>query len=217
MKHNRQQINARKQQASNPLHAGWGLMAPLLGMLLGLCDTLAHAQTPADYCGKDPTANFDRPVSTAQLGRYTNPTYGYSLTIPKGLTALTEASGPQRGFVVILSMTPRAVLRVDAYYDAFYDITAAGVHRRDLNAIRLHDALLSDQGVRTALAHNPGGRYLMHLQCRGDPAVLIHEEIIALRNREVYRLDLHSTPDRYANDVRSLNAMLKSWRWEAVR
>jgi hypothetical protein len=38
-----------------------------------------------------------------------------------------------------------------------------------------------------------------------------------LRNREIYRLDLQSTPERYGQDVRYLDAMLKSWRWEALR
>jgi len=185
-------------------------------MLMALFATLAHAQSRGDYCGGDP-AGVDQPTKTAHVGRYVNQTYGYSVTIPTGITAFTEASGPQRGFVIGLSVTPLALLRVDAYYDAFYDITAAGVHRRDLNAIRLHDAVLSDEDVDTALAHSPGGRYLMRLQCRGAPAVIVHEEIIVLRNREIYRLDLQTTPDRYAQDVRYLNAMLRSWRWEAIR
>jgi hypothetical protein len=213
---NNQQINARKQQSSNPLHTLPGAMAPVAGALLTVFAALAQAQSRADYCG-DELAGFDQTVHTSPAGRYVNQTYGYSVTIPKGITASTESSGPQRGFVIGLSVMPRAVLRVDARYDAFYDITAIGVHRRDLNAIRLHDAVLSDEGVDTALAHSPGGRYLMRLRCRGAPAVIIHEEIIALRNREIYRLDLQSTPERYAQDVRYLNALLKSWRWEAVR
>ena len=55
--------------------------------------------------------------------------------------------GPERGFVIVLSQLPRAYLRVDASYDAFYDINPAGVHQRDLNAIRLHDAVLTDEAA----------------------------------------------------------------------
>lgn len=213
---NNQQINACGQQSSNPLQGSRRVTVPALGVLLALATALAQAQSRADYCGATPAA-FDRPANTSPAGRYLNQTYGYSVMIPKGIAALTAASGPQRGFIIGLSATPRALLSVDAYYDAFYDITAAGVHGRDLNAIRLHDAVLSDEGVEAALAHSPGGRYLTHLQCRGVPAVVIHEEVIVLRNREIYRLDLQSTPERYAHDVRYLNAMVSSWRWEVIR
>jgi hypothetical protein len=213
---NNQQIKARKQQSSNPLHA-MRRLATGLGALLALSAALAQAQSRADYCGGNPAAGFDRPPNASHVGQYVNKTYGYSVTIPTGITAFTEASGPQRGFVIELSAAADAVLRVDASYDAFYDITAAGVHRRDLNAIRLHDVVLSDEAVDAALARSPGGRYLMRVQCHGAPAVIIHEEIIALRNREIYRLDLRTTPVRYAQDVRYLNALLKSWQWETVR
>jgi hypothetical protein len=213
---NNQQINARKRYSSNPLDAQSATPGRALAVVLALFAAVTQAQSRADYCGGDP-AGFDQTAQISSAGRYVNQTYGYSLSIPKGITATTRSSGPQRGFNIDLSVSPRAVLRVDAYYDAFYDITAAGVHRRDLNSIRLHDAVLSDEAMDTALAHSPGGRYLMRVQCRGAAAVIVHEEIIALRNREIYRLDLQSTPERYAQDVRYLNALLKSWRWDAIR
>jgi hypothetical protein len=43
----------------------------------------------------------------------------------------------------------------------------------------------------------------------------VHEEVIVLRNREIYRVDLQSSPERYAADLGRLNALLSSWRWEA--
>ena len=217
MDENNQQINARKQQPSNPLQAARAVVAPGLGVVLALSAALIHAQTRDDYCGGSPPPGFDRAPKVAHTGRYVNQTYGYSVSIPPGFSAFTDANGPQRGFVIGLSAMPRALLSVDASYDAFYDITASGVHRRDLNTIRLHDAVLSDEVADAALAQTAGGRYLLRVQCRDVHAVIVHEEIIVLRNREIYRLDLQSTPERYAQDVRYLNAMLKSWRWEAVR
>jgi hypothetical protein len=207
------------------------------GSVSGVCCSLwvfaaghAHAQTrelPRElYCRDHPALAFDPVRNKAQSGRYRNRSYGYSVTIPAGLTAFTPSDGPERGFMLPLAAapgvatpgvaTPGAYLSVDAAYDVFYDITAAGVHRRDLNAIRLHDAVSDDASLPWALAQVPGGRYRMRVQCHGATAPTIHEEIIVVRNREIYRLDLQSTPERYARDVRTLEKIAKSWRWEPI-
>jgi hypothetical protein len=214
---NNRQINAPKQQCSNPHQVTRRVAATGLTGVLLLAAALAQAQTRGDYCGARPPSGFDQPPNIAHTGRYINQTYGYSLTIPPGLTAFTAAGAPERGFIIGLSTSPRVMLSVDASYDAFYDITASGVHQRDLNTIRLHDRVLTDVAAAASLAHGAGARYLMHLQCHDAPSAFVHEEIIVLRNREIYRLDLQSTPERYDQDVRYLNAMLKSWRWEALR
>jgi hypothetical protein len=177
----------------------------------------AQAQVRNDYCGALPPTGFDLPPNQPRTGRYLNIIYGYSVAIPQGLTAYSAGEGAERGFILSLSEKPRAFVRVDASYDVFYDITAAGVHRRDLNAIRLHDTLLDDQPVELALQRVEGARYRMHLKCHDGSGTVAHEEIIVLRNREIYRLDLQTTPERYLADSRLLDQMLKSWRWEALQ
>jgi hypothetical protein len=37
-----------------------------------------------------------------------------------------------------------------------------------------------------------------------------------VRNREIYRLNLQTLPERYADDVKVLDALLRSWRWQAI-
>jgi len=186
----------------------------------GLCAALALASVPTlaqnrdDYCGRTPPPGVDAAPAAARTGHYVNSTYGYSLTIPAGLAAYGDGRAPERGFVIVLAQTPRATLRVDASYDVFYDITAEGVHRRDINTITLHDTLISDQSAAGSLGHAAGGRYVLQLQCRGDSAAAVHEEVIVLRNREIYRVDLQSSPQRYAADLDQLNALLSSWHWE---
>lgn len=176
----------------------------------------ARAQSREDYCGDEPLRTLEQPGRQPRTGRYVNSIYGYSVGIPAPLQAFTGASGPERGFIIALSREPRAYLRVDASYDVFYDITADGVHRRDLNTIRLHDTLLGDVSGDVALAREPGRRFVLRMQCRGGNDVLVHEEIIAVRNREIYRLDLQTTPGRFDADERQLNALVKSWRWETL-
>jgi len=173
------------------------------------------AAARGEFCGTVPAAGFDQVPNQAHVGHYLNPVYGYSLVIPTALTGYTPAEGPERGFGIVLSWTPRAFLSVDAAYDVYYDISADGVHRRDINAIRLHDQVIGDQAASYALAGTAGGRYLTRVQCAGDPRIFIHDDVIVVRNREIYRLNLHSAPERYASDVKVLNAMLRSWRWQA--
>lgn len=174
------------------------------------------AQARGEYCGSVPAAGFDQPPNVAHGGRYLNQIYGYAVTIPPKLSAYTRSEGPQRGFGIVLSWMPRAYLAVDAAYDAFYDLTAEGVHRRDLNAIRLHDQLVDDQAAGYSLAHAAGGRYLTRVQCNGDPQVYVHDDVIVVRNREIYRVNLQTLPERYAADVKLLDALLRSWRWQAI-
>jgi hypothetical protein len=187
----------------------------LVGTILVLGTAPLAAQTRSDYCG----ANVSPSAASAPVraGRYLNSTFGFSLTIPDGLSANGDGRTPERGLIIALSQNPRATLSVDAAYDIFYDITAEGVHRRDINTIRLHDALLDDRTKPAALDRAAGGRYTLQFQCRGDAMPLVHEEAIVVRNREIYRVDLQSTPERYAADLRVFNALLKSWHWEKPR
>jgi hypothetical protein len=180
-------------------------------ILLLLLSNAAAAR--GEYCGKFPEAGFDRPPNHERTARYDNSVYGYSVDIPSGLSGYVSATGAERGFGIVLSWTPRSFLRVDAAYDAFFDITAPGVHRSDLAGIRLRDWLLDDQAASFTLAQKQGGRYVTRLRCGSDPQIFIHDEVIVMVNREIYRLDLQTVPERYDADVKVLNAMLQSWRW----
>jgi hypothetical protein len=185
------------------------------GAACALAAMSSVAAAKAEFCGTAPAGGFDQPPNPAHAGHYRNQVYGYSLAIPNALSGFTPAGGPERGFGIVLSWMPRAYLSVDAGYDAYYDISAEGVHRRDVNAVRLHDQLLSDQAANYALAGTAGGRYVMRVQCAGDARIFIHDDVIVVRNREIYRLHLQSVPERYAGDVKVLNALLRSWRWQA--
>lgn len=175
-----------------------------------------RSQSDSD-CGALPDSSFGRPPNRPHTGQYVNATYGYAVTIPPALTGYTRAAAAQRGFGILLSRSPPARLSVDAAYDVFYDITPAGVHRRDSVGARLFDRLLSDESMQLSLAGVPAGRYRMRVQCPGSPRIYIHEQVIAVRDREIYRIDLHTVPARLTDDARLLDELVASWRWIAVR
>ena len=216
MKENERKIKGSIGTSSKPLDLA-RTAAALAACMLWVFGARVQAQGRDEFCGSGWPRGFEAQPDRARSGRYVNSTYGYSVDVPAKLSAYISAVGPDRGFVVALSQAPRAYLRVDAGYDAFYDIDAAGVHRRDLNTVRLHDAVLGDQAAEAALASVAGGRYVMNVQCHGESGVGIHDAVIVVRNREIYRLDLQSAPDRYDEDRRQLEAMIRSWRWETIR
>ena len=186
----------------------------VVACVLGAAGT---ANGRGEFCGTQPPGGFDQPPNHSYTGRYLNQLYGYSVDIPAPLSGYAPSVGPERGFGIVLSWLPRAYLRADAAYDAYYDISADGVHRRDLNTIRLRDQVLEDQAVSSSMSHTVGGRYVTRVQCAGDAQVYIHDDVIVVRNREIYRLNLQSVPERYDRDVRVLDAMLRSWRWQGVQ
>jgi len=192
--------------------------APLLGwIVLLVASAPGHAQSRDDYCGTAVPAVLEQQAARARSGRYVNAMYGYSVDIPPGTEAFPNPGETERGFSILLSRAPLALLRVDASYDVFYDLTPGGVHLRDLNTIRLHDALLDDQSADAVLALEPARRSRMQLRCSASGELRAHEEIITVRRREIYRIDLATTPERLAIDSRVMDHLVKSWRWEPVR
>jgi hypothetical protein len=185
------------------------------GVLTSLLSNLCTADD--SFCGALPAAGFDQPPNVPRTGRYINSVYGYSVNIPASFSGYSASTGPQRGFGIVLSWKPRAFLRIDAAYDAFFDITAQGVHRSDLIAMRQHATVVDDRAATFTLAHKEGNRYLTRVRCGDDPELFVHDTVIVMVNREIYRLALQTVPERYDADSAVLNAMLRSWGWEPIR
>lgn len=169
------------------------------------------------FCGTVPAAGFDQSPNVMHTGRYLNPVYGYAVNIPAPFSGYSASTGAQRGFGIVLSWQPRAYLNVEAAYDAFFDITAEGVHRSDLVAMRQHASVIDDSAQPLVLAHKQGSRFLTRVRCGDNSQIFVHVNVIVMVNREIYRLALQTVPERYDADSAVLNAMLRSWSWEPIR
>jgi hypothetical protein len=53
----------------------------------------------------------------------------------------------------------------------------------------------------------------MQFQCPGDPQTYLHDDLIVMRNRVIYRIELQTVPSRYEQDVEILGAIQSSWHW----
>jgi hypothetical protein len=175
--------------------------------------TSRSAAAAQSYCRRFAADTLVSASAQPMRGRYTNSLYGYAVTLPDHRAGYAPAAAPARGLVIAVSGKPSALLRVDAAYDALYDITAAGVHTRDRVDVGLFDRLQSDEAQPFSLAGVPGGRYRMAVLCRGDSRPYVFESIIVVRKREIYRLDLQTRMQRLRQDEALLEAMAGSWSW----
>lgn len=202
--------------AALTLFAVLGSSGPRQGPQASFPDPAASgrgAQLLNPHCRHVPAPDFEHAPNRPLVGAFEDPPYGYAVTIPPGLRAYTRADNPAPGFGIVLSWQPRVFVQVHAAYDQFYDITAAAVHRRDVQGIRLHDRLLEEKSTPDQLGGEPAERDQMRFQCPGDAQVYLLEDLIVLRHREVYRLELQTVPERLAQDLPLLDRMQRSWRW----
>jgi hypothetical protein len=205
-------MTAMSYKTANTLRCRYRFAA---GVLASLLSNFCIADD--SFCGAVPVAGFDQPPNVPYTGHYINAVYGYSVNIPAPFSGYSASTGPQRGFGIVLAWKPRAFLRVDAAYDAFFDITPQGVHRSDLIAMRQHATVLDDRAATLTLARKEGSRFVTRVRCGDDPHVFVHDNVIVMVNREIYRLALQTVPERYDADSAVLNAMLRSWGWEPIR
>lgn len=185
-------------------------MSLLLSVHAGfLCDSPLIAQTNrSDYLiVKDRYSNYD---------------YGYSVRIPKGLTALrSPAPFPNHGFVIHFSDDPNASLSVDASYNAadwtsFDD--AINAHRDSFKREVGGDVSVVAQ-VPTALGELRAKRFTM--KPNAPDSKQVREVLLAFRNTRgevgiVYEIVLTTLTSRYNRDKHAISDLLRTWSLKSL-
>lgn len=156
----------------------------------------------------------------AVKGRYSNYDYGYSVRIPKGLTALqSRPPFPNHGFVIELSKHPKAEIDVSASYDAAewnsFD-AAVDAHLgyfkstvgRDVSVVARAPTLLG--GLKAV-------RFTMKPKAAAANDPEVREVLLAFRKAAgevgiVYEIILTTPRSRYDKDKRLVADVQRSWR-----
>jgi len=152
-------------------------------------------------------------------GLYSNYDYGYSVRIPKGLTALgARPPFPNHGFVIELAKHPKAELDVSASYNAaewnsFDD--AIDAHRGYFRS-KVGGEVSITARAATVLGRLKAVRFTMKPKNSpaNDPEV--REVLLAFRNAAgevgiVYEIVLTTRRSRYAKDKQLLTWLQRSW------
>ena len=175
--------------------------------------------------GRQDTSRVQAPDGmTIFTGRYSNHRFGFSFLIPRGLRGTGPPDGyPQSGVVISLpGGEGMAEIRVYGHYDAAFAGSARaqaevelGYAREDSPALRL----LRRRDTR--LGRLRAVRFTYEYEQRPSAETLICDHVIAYRPSGYYgdrffHVKLTTTRRRYAEDGKTFEKVLRSWRMAPV-
>gem|GEM_PF-2193240 len=154
-----------------------------------------------------------------EQGTYLNPEYGYSVTIPDGLTAYrSPVPMPQHGVAVDLSKPHETQVWIDGSYNSLEWGSLREAANDNFNYLKADDVahLRIARMVYGRLSGLRAVRFVATYNKSGLP--MIEDEIFAFRNERdiVYTLGLKTTAARYSEDVKVLNQLQSTFHLEAL-
>ena len=185
-----------------------------------------HSRFPRDSRPSAQTGRGARERSDYLVVRdqYSNYDYGYSVRIPKGLTALRSPSPfPNHGFIIKLSNHPQADLSANANYNA-------AEWNSFEDAINAHKDYFKDEvgGEVSIVSQVPavlGGlkaiRFTMTPRTLRPRDTEVREVLLAFRRVAgevgiVYEVILTTVTSRYKNDKHLIADLQRTWRLKSL-
>lgn len=185
----------------------------MTGMVALFCFLiLASSNNP--FCGDFPGPAFESGKLPKYTGTYSNPYYGFSVKIPKGLVGHnTPPPAPDRGFGVLLSSSPRSYIHFLAR-DGGSEPPEA-IEQEHLEWLKEGaKEILSVKHIKTKLGSLNARRHIATYTCHNNPEVFIEDELIAVSaDRHIaYEVGLLTCKSRYKKDKIIFEQVLKTWR-----
>lgn len=178
----------------------------------------------AESCGDFPTLGFDGPHMSKFIGQYSNPNYGFTVTIPKGITGYADPPpNPHHGFCVILSWKPRAYIYFDGSYtmenSSLRPVSLNEVEESHLSGLRNESEQVRSTGKSSMkLGQLQAKRLVVYRTCKGHNEVFVADEIFALSHggEITYSAILLTTQSRYKKDRNLFESFLRTWRLSRI-
>jgi len=177
---------------------------------------LAVSALSSEKCSQLVPPFLSEAQSVQHHGRYFNPNYCFAVTIPKGLTGLSDPPpAPHHGFGVILPGSPRSYIYTDGSYNAADELTSAwvwaGLHLEWLAKVapQPHATISAAQ-----LGSSSGVRLVARFECPGDASPYVRDTFLLLQGGVVYTLSLWTTAARYPTDRLAIEEMANSWAFD---
>jgi len=155
-------------------------------------------------------------------GRYRNPNYLYSFTIPEGLVCLSDpAPAPHHGCGIDLSEHPRAYIWADGSYNALDRVSPDDALRDAFDSLMKEGMeIVVLERRATPLGGLPAERLVVRYKHRDEKESTVKAIVMALRNVQkwgdmIYTLGLISPPFRFEQDKAVFEAILASWKNES--
>jgi len=155
-------------------------------------------------------------------GRYRNPNYLYSFTIPEGLVCLSDpAPAPHHGCGIHLSEHPRAHLLADGSYNTLDRVSSDDALRDAFDSLMKEGTeIVVLERRETSLDGLPAERLVVRYKHRDEKEATVEAVVMARRNLPewgdmIYTLDLISPSFRFEQDKAVFEAILASWKNES--
>jgi len=159
-------------------------------------------------------------LRTEWRGRYTNLEYLYSVAIPRGLTAYSEAEpGPQHGFGLPFGASPESYILVQGEANAL-ERSADEVAADQLRYLAGESRTIESSTVTPVrMGSFNAVRLVAHYTCGAARERYVYDGIFALIPPRdlVFEIGLWAPDDRYQKDRALLEQMLQSWKYVPER
>ena len=175
----------------------------------------------SDACGRFPDRGFDGPDMRSFQGSYTNPNYGFSVTIPPGLVGHdSPAPMPHHGFGIVLSWEPRAYAWTNGEYNAQ---GWQSVHEATLQVLAWNretvGKILSSEVIPMTIGGRVGERLILRYECNENQTRRVLHEVVFMREHSIgtlYQVGLDTTESREGDDLKVFDQLTSSWQFVAV-
>ena len=185
----------------------------LVPMFTLLAATLTSGQS--DECSAVPRALLQEPRVPFDE-TYTNKTWGFAVSIPRGMTAYSQSSPPYHGVWFVLGDPPHGSIVMSGEANSLEFKTPRAAALDQSRMLREEVKQVKSSSISTTrLAGLPAARVETTYRCKGDPQTYLEVHVLVIRSRQdpVYDIVLVTTVDHAREDRAVFDRVLRNWQF----
>lgn len=157
---------------------------------------------------------------TSYTGKYTNPTFGYSVIIPSGLKGTTSPPpAPENGFIIKLSEKEDASLSVYGEYNSLFLKSLDEAYEQQINYLSSDSESLKQEEKKSFLLDkHPAIYFTVRYTDKKTGRARITSQVISKRKclgeepEIIYTINLDTSESRFAEDKAIMEQIIQSWK-----
>lgn len=160
-----------------------------------------------------------------RTGVFSNEEYGYTVTIPKGIVAVSPPSPyPQHGFRVPLLDQPESQIWVEGAYNSAMYLSSRNAVEQDLTYLQEETKGVEiTKSEQTSVQKMDATRVVARYKSEPDKTTMIQDVLMALRRSTdpdepevIYTIRLRTPESRYSSDRKIVDALIATLKLKAL-